>query len=160
MGKPVVLGCDNLGFALRLAVEEVLRERGVAFESVGVDSPDDQTPYPLIAQRVAEAILKSGYAKDGILLCGTGIGMAISANKFPGLYAACCHDIYSAERARLSNNTNVLTMGALVVGPALARRLVVEWLSREFAPGRSTAKVEAVRAIEDRNFRKPVIISD
>lgn len=133
-------------------VEEVLRDRGVPFECVGVDSPDDHTAYPEIARRAAEAIVTSGYVKDGVLLCGTGIGMAIVANKFPGIYAACCHDIYSAERARLSNDANVLTMGALVVGPALARRILVEWLSLHFVPGRSTPKVEAIREIERKNF--------
>ena len=74
---------------------------------MGVDSPQDQTEYPVVAQRAMEKIIASNYSKEGILICGTGIGMAITANKFPGIYAAVCHDNYSAERARLSNNSNV-----------------------------------------------------
>ena len=76
-----------------------------------------------------EKIIASDYGKEGILICGTGIGMAITANKFPGIYAAVCHDNYSAERARLSNNSNVLCMGARIIGPELAKKVLREWLS-------------------------------
>ena len=97
-----------------------------------MNSPDDQTEYPVVAQRAMEKIIASNYSKEGILICGTGIGMAITANKFPGIYAAVCHDNYSAERARLSNNSNVLCMGARIIGPELAKKVLREWLSLEF----------------------------
>ncbi len=85
-------------------------------------------------------------------MCGTGIGMAITANKFPGIYAAVCHDTLSAERARLSNNSNVFCMGARIIGPELAKKVLREWLGLEFKGGRSLAKVEAINAIEKANY--------
>ena len=89
-----------------------------------------------------------------VWICGTGIGMAITANKFPGIYAAVCHDTFSAERARLSNNTNVFCMGARIVAPELARKLLREWLGMEFKGGPSLAKVEEIHAIEKVNYAK------
>jgi ribose 5-phosphate isomerase B len=80
--------------------------------------------------------------------------MAIAANKFPGIYAAVCHDNYSAERARLSNNSNVLCMGARIIGPELAKKVLREWLRLEFQGGSSLPKVETIKAIERRNYAK------
>jgi ribose 5-phosphate isomerase B len=103
---------------------------------------------------VAEKIVASNYEKEGILICGTGIGMAITANKFRGIYAAVCHDSYSAERARLSNNSNVLCMGARIIGPELAKKILREWLNLEFKGGRSLPKVQRIAAIEQENYAK------
>jgi ribose 5-phosphate isomerase B len=150
--KPIVIGCDNAAVELKNIVLGVLKEEGRTFENVGVDSADDQTEYPVIAQRVADKIIASNYEKEGILICGTGIGMAITANKFPGIYAAVCHDNYSAERARLSNNSNVCCMGARIIGPELAKKILREWLSLEFKGGRSLSKVEKISAIEKANY--------
>jgi len=150
--KPIVIGCDNAAVELKNMVLGVLKEEGRTFENVGVDSAEDQTEYPVIAQRVAEKIIASNYEKEGILICGTGIGMAITANKFPGIYAAVCHDNYSAERARLSNNSNVCCMGARIIGPELAKKVLREWLSLEFKGGRSLSKVEKIAAIEKANY--------
>jgi ribose 5-phosphate isomerase B len=83
-------------------------------------------------------------------VCGTGIGMAIAANKFPGIRAACCHDPYSAERARKSNNAQVITMGSLVVTPTLAHEIIKHWLDAEFLGGQSTRKVEKLIALDER----------
>jgi len=101
---------------------------------------------------VAQEIIDSDYSKQGILICGTGIGMAITANKFPGIYAAICHDGYSAERARLSNDANIITMGARVIGPELAKSIVTTWLSLEFKPGRSSDKLALIKKFEKDNF--------
>lgn len=150
--KPIVIGCDNAAVELKNVLIDVLKEEGRSFENVGVDSAEDQTEYPSVAERVAEKIIASNYAKEGILICGTGIGMAITANKFPGVYAAVCHDNYSAERARLSNNSNVCCMGARIIGPELAKKVLREWLSLEFKGGRSLSKVEKISAIENANY--------
>jgi ribose 5-phosphate isomerase B len=109
----------------------------------GVASADDDTAYPHIGLRVAEAIA-GGDARRGLLICGTGIGMAISANKVPGVRATVAHDSYSVERSVLSNNCQVLTLGARVIGPELAQRLVREWLTYEFDEQSASAQKVAV----------------
>lgn len=155
-GKAYVIGSDANGHALKTELKAFLDSEGVPYEDVGVCSCDEDTMYPVIAERVAKAVRDSGYTKNGILVCGTGIGMSIAANKFRGIYAAVCHDIYSAERARLSNNTNVITMGAQIIGPALAVRILAKWLSLEFVPGRSTPKIQRIREIEESEMvRRP-----
>jgi ribose 5-phosphate isomerase B len=154
--KTVVIGCDNAAVALKQAVIGVLQECKADYEDVGVFTPEDPELYPNIGERVCQRIIESGYQKRGILLCGTGIGMAITANKFPGIYAAVCHDIYSTQRARLSNDTNVMTMGARVIGAEVAKVLVREWLSLEFRPGSSSPKLERIKGIEAMKFGKAV----
>lgn len=134
-------------------VRKFLDEHEIPYTFLGVESESDDSYYPLIAQWVAEEIITSGYTKEGILICGTGIGMAITANKFPGIYAAVCHDNYSAERARLSNNSNVLCMGARIIGPELAKKVLAEWLSLEFQGGRSAPKVAEIKKIEERMYK-------
>jgi ribose 5-phosphate isomerase B len=151
--KEVVIGCDNVAIALKGHLIQVLKEMQVDYEDVGVFTETDPEVYPNIGALVCRRIIESVYCKRGILICGTGIGMAITANKFPGIYAAVCHDIYSAQRARLSNDTNVLTMGARVVGAELAKVLVREWLSLEFKPGSSSPKLERLKEIETLEFK-------
>ncbi len=153
MMKELVIGCDNAGLPLKNVIVRVLDESGVKYTDIGVADPLDTAMYPDIARKVAEAIIESGYQKEGMLFCGTGIGMAIAANKFRGIYAAVCHDIFSAERARLSNDTNVLAMGARVIGPELAKKIVREWLSLEFKESSSTEKVNRIREFESDNFK-------
>ena len=148
--KPIVIGCDDAAIGLKNAIKDLLDEQGVPYEDVGVEAEGDSTVYPSVAAKVAQMIIDSNFAKDGILICGTGIGMSITANKFPGIYAALCHDAYSAERARLSNNANVLCMGARVIGPELAKKVVREWLQLEFKEGRSSAKLQVIRELEKR----------
>jgi len=151
--KELVLGCDNAAVDLMKEIRSFLADQGIKTTFLGVESSSDDTAYPTIAQRVVDEIASSGYRKEGILICGTGIGMSITANKNPGIYAAVCHDAYSAERARLSNDTNVLCMGARVVGPELAKKIVKEWLNLEFQGGRSTPKVELIHDIERQKFK-------
>ena len=122
-------------------------------ENVGCDSAEDSTYYPYIAEKLCERIKETGYEKQGILICGTGIGMAMAANKCTGIRAAVCHDSYSAERAKLSNNANVLCMGARVIGPELAKKITKEWLSLNFVDGSSTPKVKAIMEVESANFK-------
>lgn len=153
MTKELVLGCDNAAVGLMQEIRTLLDQKKIPYTSVGVEDASDETYYSSVAQKVAEAIIASGYQKEGLLICGTGIGMAITANKFPGIYAAVCHDNYSAERARLSNDTNVICMGARIIGPELAKKVLEEWLSLEFKGGRSQPKVDVIKAIEKKVYK-------
>ncbi|MEA4959926.1 MAG: RpiB/LacA/LacB family sugar-phosphate isomerase [Anaerolineaceae bacterium] len=150
--KTIVIGCDNAAVGLKQELIKVMEQEGVAYEDVGVTDTSDQTYYPLVAERVCQAIIASGYQKEGILICGTGLGMAITANKFPGILAGVCHDSFSAERLRLSNDGNLLCMGARVIGPELAKKILREWLSLQYKPdGPSQPKVDAMRAIDEQH---------
>ncbi len=148
----LVIGADDAGHALKAIIEAYLDEQGVAYDDIGVDSPDATAlgiDYPDVAERAAIGIRDGRYDR-GILICGTGIGMAIASNKVPGVRAAQAHDVYSAERARKSNNAQILTMGARVIGPELAKSVVHAWLESEFAGGASSRKVEKIDALEQR----------
>ncbi|HZJ77932.1 MAG TPA: ribose 5-phosphate isomerase B [Clostridia bacterium] len=151
--KTIVIGCDNAAILMKKSLVEVLKDRGITVEDVGCNSPDDPTHYPIIAQKVCEKVIESGYEKRGILVCGTGIGMAMTANKFKGIRAAVCHDIFSAERSVLSNNGNVLCMGERVIGKELAKKILSEWITLEFKDGSSTPKVNAIKQIENNNMK-------
>lgn len=146
--RTIVIGCDNAAVAMKEAIIQFLTQKGITVQNMGCDSADDQTNYPTIAKRVCNQVIESKYEKRGILICGTGIGMAMTANKFKGIRAAVCHDIYSAERSIKSNKGNVLCMGARVIGPELAKKIVEEWISLEFQDGPSTVKVEEICGIE------------
>jgi ribose 5-phosphate isomerase B len=119
----------------------------------GVRDAQDRTAYPDIGAQVARAVAE-GSAQRGLLVCGTGIGMAISANKVPGIRATVAHDSYSVERSVLSNDCQVLALGARVIGPELAIRLVREWLGYRFDEASpSAAKVARITAIEQQEHR-------
>ncbi len=96
--------------------------------------------------------MQAGLYDRGILICGTGLGMAMIANKVEGVFAGTCHDVFSAERLKKSNDANVLTMGARVIGPELAKMIVDAWLNSEFAGGGSTAKVDQLKTLEHQSF--------
>lgn len=148
----IVIGCDNAAVEMKNQVIELLLSKGIKVEDVGVNSANDETYYPLIAKKVCQEVIASNFTKDGILVCGTGIGMAIAANKFKGIRAAVCHENFSAERSRLSNDANVLCMGARVIGIEQAKKVAKEWISLEFVDGRSTAKVRAINDIDAENM--------
>lgn len=151
--KILVLGCDDAAFDFKQTMMAFLVGLGYVIEDVGIQSVENAEPYPDVAARVAQAVAESGGLKKGMLFCGTGIGMAITANKFAGIRAAVVHDSFSAERAALSNDANIITMGARVIGIELAKKLVTEWLDLEFQPGSSSPKLEAIGKIEQRNFK-------
>ena len=121
---------------------EHLKKRGIECKDYGTYTKDS-CDYPVYAKKVAEAIL-SGECEEGILLCGTGIGMAMTANKVPGIRAAVCHDPFSTERSVLSNDANVMCMGARVIAPQLALYLLDIWMGLTFKNGPSTPKVERI----------------
>ena len=138
--KKVAIGCDPNAAGLKRVIEGHLKESGYDCEDYG----SDDTVYANVAIRVAEAVSRGDHDR-GILICGTGIGMAIAANKVRGAYAALCSDAYSAERARKSNNANIMTLGSQVVGAELAKTLVSIWMSSEYTPGgRSEPKVRRI----------------
>jgi len=148
----VIIGCDIAGVNLKAAIIKHIESKGIKCEDVGVLN-DDSICYAEIAERVCRRILESGYKDYGILICGTGIGMCMTANKFPGIFAAVGHDCYSAERMKLSNNGNVLCMGERVIGVELAKKVIDEWLSRNYVNNeRSQHKVEVMRRI-DQQYR-------
>ncbi len=149
----VLIGSDQLGFALKQDLKAHLVELGHEVEDAGCFSADSPIDYPDVAVEVAERIAR-GVCGRGILICGTGIGMAIAANKVPGIRAACCHDPLSAERARKSNDAQILTLGGHIVDPALARSLLDCWLAAEFEGGLSTPKVEKLKALDGRYARQ------
>ena len=117
----IAIGCDKLGVDLKNKLISVFSEKGHEFTDFGVGSCED-VDYPEIGKAVAEAVADKKFDR-GILICGTGIGMCITANKVKGAYAAVCHDLYSTQRSILSNNANIMCMGALVIGPATAEAL-------------------------------------
>ena len=142
----IVIGCDEVAIDLKESIYTHLKNKGIEVFDIGVY---DKTPtlYPDIAVKAAQAIMQDGFER-GILLCGTGIGMAISANKVPGIRAAVCHDSYSAERARRSNNAQIMCMGARIIGLELAKNLVDIWLNCEFDGGKSEKKVNRIGEYE------------
>ena len=147
----IAIGCDSLAINLKQILISFLKEQEqVKVETVdfGVNKPDP-VDYPDIAEKVAVKVAHGEFDR-GILICGTGIGMAIAANKVPGIRAAQVYDIYSAERSRKSNNAQIITLGALVTGPSLATKLVEIWLYSEFQGGGSAPKVDKIMAIENR----------
>jgi len=148
----VAIGSDDAGFPLKEVIRLHLEDRGVELHDFGVPSasPSD-TDYPDVARAVAEAVA-SGQEERAILVCGTGIGMAITANKIPGVRAAQAHDVYSAERARKSNDAQVLALGARVIGAELAKSVVDAFLASDFAGGNSTRKVEKMDRV-DQEYR-------
>jgi ribose 5-phosphate isomerase B len=149
----IVIGCDNAAVGMKNMLIKFLESKEITVENVGCDSAEDQTFYPLVAKRACQRIIESGYQKRGILICGTGIGMCMTANKFKGIRAAVCHDNFSAERSILSNNGNVLCMGERVIGYELAKKIVGEWITLEFRDGSSTPKVAEIINIEADNFK-------
>ena len=149
----IVIGCDNAAVSLKNTIIKLLESKGVELEDVGCFTSEDPTYYPLVAKKVCQKVIESGYTKRGILICGTGIGMAMTANKFKGIRAAVCHDIFSTERSILSNNGNVLCMGERVIGAELAKALVSRWIELEFVDGSSTPKVQAMIDIDKENMK-------
>jgi ribose 5-phosphate isomerase B len=142
----IAIGSDHVGYALKEAVKSYLEEQGIEFSDIGAHSAE-RTDYPLFGKQVARMVA-SGEAASGILICGTGIGMSITANKVPGIRAAACSEPYSAALARQHNDANILAFGARVVGEGLALMIVETWLKSEFEGGRHARRVELIAQVE------------
>jgi len=139
----IAIGCDEIAINLKNALIEVLEERNIEYKDFGVNTPEP-VDYPDIAVEATKEV-QNGNFDRGILVCGTGLGMAICANKFKGIRAAVCHDIYSTQRSILSNDCQILTMGALIIGKKNAQELLKVWLDIE----RTGGTVEKVKKIND-----------
>ena len=138
--KKIAIGCDPNAADLKEVVKQQLTDLGYEYEDYGSDDPI----YATVAIKVAEQVA-AGVHDRGILICGTGIGMCITANKVAGAYAALCSDAYSTERSIKSNNANIMTMGSQVTGSELAKSLVKIWMESEYVPGgRSQPKVQRI----------------
>lgn len=147
----IALGADEVGETLLAVIREQLAEiADVEFTDLSASAGDDVEYYADVAERVSQSVA-SGDHDRGILICGTGLGMAMSACKVPTIRAATCHDVYSAERAIKSNNAQIMTMGARVIGSESAKTVVDAWINSEWEEGtRSEPKVKRMIEIEER----------
>ena len=126
----IAIGCDHGGYGLKLEIIKYLEKNGLEYQDFGCDG--EAVDYPIIAKKVGQAIL-DGKCEKGILICGTGIGISIAANKMKGIRCALCSDCFSAEATRLHNDTNVIALGGRVVGPELAVKMVDIFLNTPFS---------------------------
>lgn len=153
----IAIGCDHGGLHLKQEIKELLSTLGHEVEDFGTHSTES-CDYPDIAEPVAHAVV-DGAADRGILICGTGIGIGIAANKIAGVRAALCHDTFSAHASREHNNANILTMGERVIGPGLAKDIVTIWLNTEFEGGRHARRVEKISALEKQYIFTQLVIT-
>lgn len=142
----LAIGSDHGGYKLKEEIKKMLDEQGLAYRDFGTHSPVS-VDYPDIAREVSSAVV-SGECEKGILICGTGIGISIAANKIKGVRAALCHDEFSAQMAREHNNANILALGERVTGIGLALNIVNKWLTTDFAGGRHAVRVDKIMNLE------------
>jgi ribose 5-phosphate isomerase B len=147
----IAVGSDHGGFELKEAVKELLKERGISVEDLGTNN-GNSVDYPDFGERVARKV-SSGEAEKGILSCGTGIGMSIVANKFPGVRAALVADPYMAKMAKEHNNANILVLGGRVLDDNEAREMVASWLDAKFEGGRHQGRLDKIAALEKELYR-------
>lgn len=143
----VIISGDHAGMTLRNEVKSVLDELGFSYEDVGADCKTS-VDYPDYALPAAKRVA-SGEFDRGIFVCGTGIGVSISANKVKGIRCALVHDVFSAKATREHNDSNILAMGERVIGPGLAREIVTTWLTTEFEGGRHLNRINKITKYED-----------
>lgn len=147
----IAIGCDHGGMAIKPAVLEVLKENEIEVEDFGCFD-GASVDYPDYALKVAEAV-SAGEAEKGIILCGTGIGISIAANKVKGIRAAVCHDLFTAQMCAQHNDANILAMGGRVVSAELAAQMTQVWLDTPFEGGRHSARVGKITEIENKYFK-------
>ena len=154
----IAVASDLSGFPLKREIARHLQEKGIEVIDFGIPSESEPQPYFIQAPKVAGAI-QNGGAEKGILVCGTGQGMAIVANKFRGIYACVVNDVFSGERAKIINNANIITLGGWITAPFVGCEIVDAWLSMEFTQKMEfkreflTNAFEKVRELEKENFR-------
>lgn len=142
----VAIGSDHGGLNIKAEIKNLMDELNIQYEDVGCDC-DESVDYPDYALPVAKKVA-SGEVDRGILICGTGIGMSIAANKISGIRCALVHDTFSAKATREHNDSNILAMGERVIGPGLAREVAKVWLQTEFEGGRHARRVEKITLLE------------
>ncbi len=144
----IAIGCDHGGYALKLELIKYLKEHNIEFTDYGCNG--ESVDYPDIAEKVCKEIV-AGKAEKGVLVCGTGIGISMAANKIKGIRAALCSDWYSAKYTRLHNDANVICMGGRTIGPGLAVELPDVFLNTEFEGGRHAVRVDKIKKLEEDN---------
>ena len=148
----IVIGSDHAGLEMKNEVISVLATLGCEYADYGTTSAQS-VDYPDFGEKVADAV-STGKADKGILICGTGIGMSIVANKFPNVRAALCNDLFSARMSRLHNDANILVLGGRIIGKDLAKEIVQTWMTTPFEGGRHSNRLEKIRLIEGRMIAK------
>lgn len=143
----IAIGCDHGGFELKEAIIAHLKERNTEYRDFGIYE-NKSVDYPEIASVVAKAV-QSGECEKGILVCGTGIGMSLAANKFKGIRAAACSETFSAKYTRLHNDSNIICLGGRVIGPGVAIEMVDLFIDTQFEGGRHTRRVDMISALEE-----------
>lgn len=138
--SPIIIGCDHAAYDLKEKIKRFIAEKDIQMEDVGTHS-EDSVDYPDFGVKVASRV-SNGEFERGILLCGSGIGMSMVANRFPHVRAALCSDLFSAIMSRRHNNSNILVLGARVIGDALALEMVNVWLQTAFDGGRHQARID------------------
>lgn len=145
----VAIASDHGGLNIREEIKKLMDELGIQYEDFGCEC-DTSVDYPDYALPVAEKVAKGEFDR-GILICGTGIGMSIAANKVQGVRCALVHDVYSAKLTRQHNDSNILAMGERVIGPGLAREIAQTWLASEFEAGRHANRIGKITEYEAKN---------
>lgn len=143
----IAIACDHAALEMKAEVIKILEERGLEYEDFGTYTADS-CHYPIFGARAANAVA-SGKCDKGILICGTGIGMSLVANKVKGIRCSLCSDSYSAKMTRAHNDSNMLAMGARVIGIEVAKEIVAAWLDTPFEGGRHQTRVDMITAIEN-----------
>jgi len=144
----IAIGCDHAGYELKKEVLSLLQDLHIHAEDFGTDRPVS-VDYPDFGEKVSHAV-STGKAEKGILICGTGIGMSIVANKFPGIRASLCNDLFTARMSRLHNDANVLVLGGRILGLDLAKEIVKTWVTTPFEGQRHCGRLEKISHIERR----------
>jgi ribose 5-phosphate isomerase B len=144
----IAIGCDHAGIELKKEILSLLQELHLECIDYGTDSPQS-VDYPDFGEKVSEAV-SAGKIEKGILICGTGIGMSIVANKFPGVRASLCNELFTAKMSRLHNDANILVLGGRIVGKDLAKEIVKTWVSTPFEGERHTRRLDKISRIEGR----------
>ncbi len=147
----IAIDCDDAAVNLKKVLYNYLLELGIDITDLNYSASQENAMYPEIGFNLAKKIKEKEYDR-GILICGTGLGMAMIANKVEGVFAGTCHDVFSAERLRKSNGAQIITMGERVVGTELAKIIINAWLKSEFEGGGSTPKVKQMRELEYKSF--------
>ncbi|MBO8175964.1 ribose 5-phosphate isomerase B [Aeribacillus pallidus] len=145
----VAIASDHGGVNIRNEIKKLLEEMGIEYEDFGCEC-ETSVDYPDYALPVAQKVAKGEFDR-GILICGTGIGMSIAANKVKGIRCALVHDVFSAKATREHNDSNILAMGERVIGPGLAREIAKVWLTTDYEGGRHERRVEKIKQIEEQN---------
>ncbi len=146
----IVLGADHAGYGLKEEIKLVLQQEGIEFIDVGTLNGEESVDYPDYAEAVARKVASSDFDR-GVIICGTGIGVAIAANKVKGVRAANCDNPVSAKFSREHNDANVLTMGSRIIGPEIAKEILRAWVRAQFEGGRHARRVNKISEIEERS---------